>query len=407
MFKLSNEPFKRIPWKSPKFLGGAMIVLIVLGGTSTAIAAYLPNSSLMVNSQPEIAVAATVQAVALQIDGSTVSILSSEDDANQLLQQYKDNFAGASSENKIDSVSFAENVTIEKVDVSPTAIQPLDKTLQFLIEGHVTTKDYTVQKNDSWWLIARKNVMLTKDVLAGNPGMTEDSTLKPGQVIKLVDTTPYLTVISKGTYTETQDIPFDTETRTDTSLRSGQTKVVAQGSNGSKVVTYSYEQKNGYDVQRSITNEQVTKQPVTQVVLQGPKTSTTSVATTVSISRGFNGTSLIDNAMSLIGTPYAWGGTTRSGFDCSGFTQYVYRGSGISIPRTSYAQFTSGTSVSRSNLSPGDLVFFDTNGPGASHVGIYIGGGSFVHAANPRRGVTTNSLNAGYYASHYLGARRY
>lgn len=400
-----NVSFKRIPWKSPKFIGGAMIVMIVLVGSSPALA-HLPAYALLVNSNQEATAAATQQAVALKIDGSTVAVLASEDEANTLLQQYKDSFADPSSENKIESVSFVENVTIEKMDASPSEIQPLDQTLQLLINGHITTKEYTVQKSDSWWLIARKNNMLTKDVLAGNPGMTESSPLKPDQVIKLVDTTPYLTVISKGTYTETQDIPFDTETKTDPSLRSGQTKVATPGSNGSKVVTYAYEQKNGHDVQRSVANEQITKQPVTQVVFQGPKASA-KTSGSVSVSRGFDGSSLVNHAMSLIGTPYVWGGTTRSGFDCSGFTQYVYSGSGISIPRTSYSQFASGTSVSRNNLSPGDLVFFDTDGPGASHVGIYIGGGSFVHAANPRRGVITSSLNESYYASHYLGARRY
>ncbi|AHF07230.1 hydrolase [Desulfitobacterium metallireducens DSM 15288] len=400
---LKDVSFKRIPWKSPQFIGGALIVTIVLVGSSLAFA-HPPAYALLVDSNQKTTEAATQHAVALKIDGTTVAILANEDEANTLLQQYKDSFADPSSENKIDSVSFVEKVTIETMDASPSEIQPLDKTLQLLIDGHLTTKEYTVQKNDSWWLVARKNDMLTKDVLAGNPGMTESSPLKPGQVIKLVDTTPYLTVISKGTYTETQDIPYNTETKTDSSLRSGQTKVITPGSNGSKVVTYAYEQRNGHDVQRSVTSEQVTKQPVTQVVLQGPKTSG---ATNVSVSRGSNGSSLINHAMSLIGTPYVWGGTTQSGFDCSGFTQYVYRGSGISIPRTSYAQFASGTSVSRNNLSPGDLVFFNTDGPGASHVGIYIGGGSFVHAANPRRGVTTNSLNESYYASHYLGARRY
>jgi cell wall-associated NlpC family hydrolase len=108
--------------------------------------------------------------------------------------------------------------------------------------------------------------------------------------------------------------------------------------------------------------------------------------------------------MSLIGIPYAFGGTSRSGFDCSGYTQYVFKGSGVSLPRTSYAQFGIGSAVSRDQLQPGDLVFFSTYDKGASHVGIYVGGGSFVHASNS--GVKTTSLSDSYYESRYVGARR-
>lgn len=124
------------------------------------------------------------------------------------------------------------------------------------------------------------------------------------------------------------------------------------------------------------------------------------------VSRGNDSSTslIIRNAMSLIGTPYSFGGTSRSGFDCSGYTQYVFRGSGVSLPRTSYAQFGVGTAVSKSQLQPGDLVFFTTYSSGASHVGIYIGGGSFIHASNS--GVRTTSLYDSYYASRYLGARR-
>jgi len=113
---------------------------------------------------------------------------------------------------------------------------------------------------------------------------------------------------------------------------------------------------------------------------------------------------LVDHALSLQGTPYVFGGSGRSGFDCSGFTQYVYRGSGISLPRTASEQFSVGSSVSRAQLQSGDLVFFSTYAPGASHVGIYIGGGRFIDANNS--GVGISSLNSGYYASRYIGARR-
>lgn len=113
---------------------------------------------------------------------------------------------------------------------------------------------------------------------------------------------------------------------------------------------------------------------------------------------------LVDNALSLQGVPYVFGGTSRSGFDCSGFTQYVYKGSGISLPRTAAEQFRLGSSVNKAQLKSGDLVFFSTYAQGASHVGIYIGGGRFVAASNS--GVSISSLGSSYYAGRYIGARR-
>jgi Cell wall-associated hydrolases (invasion-associated proteins) len=125
------------------------------------------------------------------------------------------------------------------------------------------------------------------------------------------------------------------------------------------------------------------------------------------ISRGTNSASLIiEHALSLLGTPYIFGGTTRNGIDCSGFTRYVFAGSGIYLPRTSYEQYNMGEAVSRNDLQPGDLVFFTTYAKGASHVGIYIGGGRFVQASNPASGVKISNLSENYYCSRYLGARR-
>ncbi len=131
----------------------------------------------------------------------------------------------------------------------------------------------------------------------------------------------------------------------------------------------------------------------------------TASVSSATVSRGSADKSvLIDHALSLQGVRYVFGGTTRNGFDCSGFTQYVFAGSDISLPRTSFEQFKTGTSVNRQQLQQGDLVFFTTYAEGASHVGIYISGGNFVHASI--NGVKITSLNESYYNSHYVGARR-
>ncbi|MDF2988831.1 MAG: cell wall-associated hydrolase, invasion-associated protein [Eubacterium sp.] len=114
---------------------------------------------------------------------------------------------------------------------------------------------------------------------------------------------------------------------------------------------------------------------------------------------------VIATAKNYIGVPYVWGGESPSGFDCSGFTQYVLKKNGISIPRVTSDQYNTGTSVSKSNLKVGDLVFFTTYKAGPSHVGFYMGNGKFIHASSSK-GVTTSSLDSSYYSSRYIGARR-
>ena len=111
-------------------------------------------------------------------------------------------------------------------------------------------------------------------------------------------------------------------------------------------------------------------------------------------------------ALSLIGSPYRWGGDSRAGFDCSGLTLYVFKMAGMALPRTSYQQFLVGQPVSFSELKPGDLVFFSTDSPGASHVAIYVGNGLIVHALNSRTGVIVSRLSDRYYQNRFIGAKR-
>jgi hypothetical protein len=109
----------------------------------------------------------------------------------------------------------------------------------------------------------------------------------------------------------------------------------------------------------------------------------------------------VHTAEQYLGVPYVWGGESPSGFDCSGLVQYVYGKLGVHLPRTSFAQYNAGRHVGRSDLRPGDLVFFDALG----HVGIYIGGGRFIHAPHTGTRVQIGTL-AGWYSEHWAGATR-
>ncbi|MFC4778927.1 C40 family peptidase [Paenibacillus sp. GCM10023252] len=107
----------------------------------------------------------------------------------------------------------------------------------------------------------------------------------------------------------------------------------------------------------------------------------------------------------VLGTPYKYGGTTTKGFDCSGFTSYVFDKMGIDLPRSSKSQAGVGKKIAKSDLIAGDLVFFETGGNGISHVGIYVGDGKFAHSSSSK-GVTISKLSESYYTNNYVTARR-
>lgn len=115
---------------------------------------------------------------------------------------------------------------------------------------------------------------------------------------------------------------------------------------------------------------------------------------------------LIANAKTHIGSPYLFGGTSHDGFDCSGFSQTVYKQTGLDIPRTAEEQYKLGTAINKEELQKGDLIFFETIRKGPSHLGIYIGDNKFIHSSSSK-GVAISNLDDPYYwGPRYLGARR-
>ncbi|HEX7138957.1 MAG TPA: C40 family peptidase [Vicinamibacterales bacterium] len=119
-----------------------------------------------------------------------------------------------------------------------------------------------------------------------------------------------------------------------------------------------------------------------------------------------DGYALVGTALTFRGVPYRNGGSDPTGFDCSGFTQFVFAQYGVSLAREVREQFRQGTPVDQRNLAPGDLLFFTTTDPGASHVAILVGGDQFVHAPSSTGVVRVEHLGASYWAPRFIGARR-
>ena len=136
----------------------------------------------------------------------------------------------------------------------------------------------------------------------------------------------------------------------------------------------------------------------TGVQQTAPATNATGTAT---------GAAIVETAKQYLGYPYVYGGMSPSGFDCSGFVNYVYKQHGYSMNRVASAiYYNNGTYVDKANLQPGDLVFFSNSSESVGHVGIYIGGNQFIHASTSRTGVIISDLTSSYYIQHYVGAKR-
>ena len=180
-------------------------------------------------------------------------------------------------------------------------------------------------------------------------------------------------------------------------LSNGWSKVSVNGQEGYILTSLLSTQK-----QETSRSQTTPRQATTQTTNANQAQNTTNTETnTASLGKG---STVIETAKKYLGYKYVYGGASPStGFDCSGFTSYIYKQHGVTLSRTSQAQSKNGVAVSKSNLQPGDLVFFYS---GISHVGIYIGGGSFIHASNAERGVRIDTLSSGHYSSSFVCARR-
>lgn len=353
--------------------------------------------------------ACKVNGWAVNVDGKNIVAASSEKGAKQILDGIKNHYLSSGS--ALISSDFKENVLVTKAAVALSDIMEPDAAVSYLITGKLDPQVYTVKEGDTIWDIADANGMSADDLQKANPGF-DPNKISIGQKLNLFAAVPYLTVETKERITSTEKIDFNTVYEETGSLLKGQTKVKTPGAFGSKTVNSEVTKENGVITGTTVISSVVTAEPKDQVILKGTKEATRYIASSRGVGRtvviAASASDVVAYAKKFLGVPYKSGGSTPSGFDCSGFTQYVMKQFAGSLPRTASSQYASGVKISKSQLRAGDLVFFKPSSTSSriSHVGIYIGGGQFIHAPQSGERVKISSLSNSYSASHYYGAVR-
>lgn len=342
------------------------------------------------------------------VDGEEKLILESKEQAENILEYIKQPFiegVKGIKNTEVVQADFNQEVEVVEKDVQVGHILPEEEAIKEVTK--TKAKVYEIAAGDTAWTIAKATATSLEDLEAANPGKDLEK-LMPGETINLTIQESYIDVIIEAKETKTQSIAYETKEKKDSSLYIGETKVEQEGKKGEKQIIKSVTYVNGLKESEEVLEENIIEEPVEKIVRVGTKRRPTPVSTASrgGSSRGpaptYNGelgSAIVKTARHYIGIRYRYGGSTPSGFDCSGLTQYVYRQYGISLPRSSAGQARLGGYVSRSELKPGDLVIF----PG--HVGIYAGGDSFIHAPRTGKRVEVSSLS-GYWGARFQGGRR-
>ncbi len=343
----------------------------------------------------------TAKGWTINVEGKNIVAVTSEQAAHQALEDVKSSYLTNGS--KVISASFKENVLVTQSAVRIADLRKQDEAEKMLLTGEQEPKLYEVQDGDTLWDIAAANGMSIAELENANPGFDPD-TLKIGQQLNLLAVNPYVTVQTKELITTEEKIDFNTVYEETNTLNKNEIKIKTPGTYGSKQVSAEVTKENGVITATNVVESTVTAEPKDQVALKGTKvTYVASRGGGRAISVDASGSEIVSYAKTLIGTPYVHGGSSPKGFDCSGFTQYVYAHFGGNLPRTSAGQYGCGTFVDKSQLQPGDLVFFKSSSR-ISHVGIYVGGGSFIHS--PQAGDKVKISNFSSTTLRYAGAVR-
>ena len=374
----------------------------------------------------EEAINVKMNASAIKIEGEKICYVKSPQDAQKIIDEIKAPYQQKIEEkegSQLEEISIKEDVNFEDELVSEGNIMSNEEAIELILHGSQGVKEYEVKEGDSLWSIANANDVGVDDLELANPDI-EDEIIQPGEIIKIGQQEKLLTVITKEKMQYSEEIAFETETKEDNKLEKGKTKVIQQGEKGQKEILALVTKEDGQEINRDIIEEKVVKEPVKHIeakgtkVVSSPSPSTTNKSSSSKSSssssksssntptptdRGSKkGSDVVSYAKKFLGYPYKYGTQGPNSFDCSGFTSYVYKQFGVNISSGSVAQRSVGRHVDKSDLRPGDIVCFKNT----NHVGIYIGGGQFIHASSSKTGVIISSLNTPSRNKRYVGARR-
>lgn len=343
----------------------------------------------------------------LNIGNDTVAVLSSKEDAKKAIDKVESYYTkdGAKDVKVTLEPQMSTKQEFYPADKTPE-VTSVDKAVKLIIDGKEKTEEYTVQENDTLWAIAESS-NLSVEELTGLNADKDLTVIKPGDKLKVSVNKPLVNVTTVQTVTGAEEIAYETTYEDSADLASGTTEVKTAGEVGSQNVTKTVTMINGKVTASEVLSSEVTKAPVTQVVLKGTKvaavTSGAKKSTSNSVrsshssdsssqgggSYSGSGSEVMNYALQFVGNPYVYGGTSlTSGADCSGFVMSVYSHFGVSLPRGANAQGRAGYGVSYGDAQPGDIVYFSKG-----HTGIYLGNGMMVHASEPRTGIIVTRLS--------------
>lgn len=313
-------------------------------------------------------------------------------------------------DSKVQSVGFSQKVSV-KAGLFPEKVFKTASEIKNVVTGKSTATENT----DGTSTLRSSGVFrISLDPLYAM-NLSTDGNLDREDSIETVSSQPKLSVKVVKNEIYEKSIPYETTKTNSDKIYKGKTKVSVKGANGKEQILASVTYVDGVKTGETVIESKTLKEPVDEKILVGTKKKSrygyySDEGGSFGDAGGGNG-SAVSIAARALGVRYRSGGTSFSGFDCSGLTQYVYRQLGINLPHSAAGQFAYGSSngsrVSKSSLKAGDLVFFNTSGNRISHVGIYCGGGTFINASTSSYyRVKYDNINSAYWSSRYVAACR-